>query len=125
MRIVMSPEIKDGTCFVRPRGECNLAEAVDLITRAIAYCRIRGLPKLFVDGTGLTGISIPTLVDRFLAAEEWAHEGKGAVAMVLFVEPKYIHPEKFGVQVATHFGLTSNVFPDENEGLTWLSGITH
>ena len=59
-------EIVDGICEVRPRGEYSLVEAVEIVTSAIAFCRDRGIPKLLVDGTGLVGLPIPSLVDRFL-----------------------------------------------------------
>ncbi len=69
--------IKNGVGDFRPIGETTLVEAVDLIAAAITYCRDRDIPKLLIVATGLTGVSIPTLVDRFLMAEEWAGEARG------------------------------------------------
>src|SRR5262245_34824874 len=97
-------QIREGVCEFRPQQECSLVEAVDLINHAIAYCRDRNIAKLLVDATGLIGVPIPSLIDRFLMAEEWAQEARGTV-VVLVVHPEYIHPQKFGVRVAAHFGL--------------------
>jgi hypothetical protein len=113
-------EVKDGICHYRPRGEITLADVVELIGRAIAFCRNRRIAKLFVDGTRLTGIPIPTLVDRFLMVEEWAHAAGSVVAIALVVEARYIHPQKFGVKVAADLGLMSDVFTSDAEALAWL-----
>jgi len=77
-----------------------------------------------VDGRGLTGIPIPSLVDRFLIAEEWAEEAKGMVIVALIVHAQYIHPEKFGVRVARDFGLMLDVFTAEQDALQWLSSAS-
>ncbi len=117
-------EVSDGICRFRPRGDCSLVEAVDIITRAIAYCRERGVNKLLVNVTGLTEVSIPSLVDRFLMVEEWAQEAKGMVLVVLVVHAEYVHPEKFGVKVAADFSLVADVFTSETDAFKWLlSGV--
>lgn len=116
-------DIVAGICQFRPRGESSLVEAVGLINRAIAYCRDRRIGKLLVNATGLVGVAIPSLIDRFLLAEEWAQEAQGTVVVVLIVHPEYIHPEKFGVKVAKDFGLTLNVYPSETDALEWLSSV--
>ena len=115
------PEIVDGIGRIRFRGEYSLVEVVNAVTGAIAYCRDRGIPKLLVDGTGIAGVPIPSLVDRFLMAEEWALEAKSMVVVVLVVHAKYIHPQKFGVKVAADFGLVLDVYMSEMEALEWLS----
>ena len=114
-------EIVAGICEFRPRGESSLVEAVELINRAIDYCRERRIAKLLVNTTGLVGVAIPSLIDRFLMAEEWAHKAQGMVVVVLIVLPEYIHPEKFGVRVARDFGLTVDVYPSETDALEWLA----
>ena len=119
------PEIVDGICQTRIRGEYSLVEVVNAVTGAIAYCRDRGIPKLLVDGTGIVGVAIPSLVDRFLMAEEWALEAKSMVVVVLVVHAKYIHPQKFGVKVAADFGLVLDVYTSEMEALEWLSRGVH
>ena len=114
-------EVKEGICEFRPRGESALVEAVDLITHAITYCRDRRIDKLLVVTTGLSGVSIPTLIDRFLMVEEWARAAKGMVVGAFVASPEYIHPKKFGVRVAADFGLVVDVFTSEADALRWLS----
>jgi hypothetical protein len=114
-------EVRDGVCTSRPRGEASLVEAVELVRKAIDDCRRRSIVKLLFDAKGLIGIPIPSLVDRFLAVEEWAHAANGMVLVVLVVHPEYIHPEKFGVKVAAHLGLTANVFDSEDQAQAWLA----
>jgi hypothetical protein len=116
-------EVRNGIGEFRPRGECSLVEAVDFINGAIAHCRDRGIAKILVNGTGLVGISVPSLVDRFLMVEQWAQEGKGMVVVVLVVHAEYIHPQKFGVKVAADFGLTADVYTSEVDAFEWLSSL--
>jgi len=118
-------EIVDGICEVRPRGEYSLVEAVEIVTSAIAFCRDRGIPKLLVDGTGLVGLPIPSLVDRFLMVEEWAQEAQSMVVVVLVVPAEYIHPQKFGIRVAADFGLVADVYTSETDALRWLASGAH
>jgi hypothetical protein len=115
----------EGVCQFRPRGECSLAEAVELINRAIAYCREQRVAKLVVNGTGLVGVSVPSLVDRFLMVEEWAQKAKGMVVVVLVIQAEYIHPEKFGVKVAADFGLIADVYTSETDALKWLLSVAN
>ena len=114
-------EVGEGICQFRPCGECSLVDAVDLIRGAIAYCRDQSIDKLLVDVTGLVGVAIPSLVDRFLMVEEWAREGKGVVVMAMVARAEYIHPKKFGVKVATDFGLVLDVYTSETDAFRWLS----
>jgi hypothetical protein len=114
-------EIIEGIGRFRPRGECSLVEAVDLITHAIAYCRQRSVNKLLVNATGLVGLPIPSLVDRFLMVEMWAQEAKGMVAVVMVIPPEYVHPQKFGVKVAADFGLVADVHTSEADAFKWLA----
>jgi hypothetical protein len=117
-------EVSDGICRYRPHGDCSLVEAVDLIARALAYCRKKRVNKLLVNVTGLTEVPIPSLVDRFLMIEEWAQEAKGMVLVVLVVHAEYVHPEKFGVKVAADFGLVADIYTSETDAFRWLlSGV--
>ena len=120
MQILEPLEIRNGLCTYRPRGKHSLVEAVDLVSRAIAFCRDRGVNKLLIDVTGLIELPIPTLVDRFLMVEDWAQEAKGTVVVVMVAPPEYIHPRKFGVKVALHFGLICDVYTSEEDASKWL-----
>jgi hypothetical protein len=117
-------EVVGGICRVHPHGPCGLVHAVDLVESAIAHCRRRHIRKLLFNATGLTGIPIPTLVDRFLMVEEWAATSKSMVAVALVVHAEYIHPEKFGMVVAKDLGLTCDVYTSEDEALRGLAEST-
>jgi len=116
-------EVNDGVGRYHPRGEFTLVEAVDLIGSAIALCRSEQLQKLLINATDVTGVPVPSLVDRFLMVEEWAREAKSMVVVVLVVRAEYIHPKKFGVMVAVDFGLTMDVYTSESDALAWLSAV--
>lgn len=103
-----------------PRGSVSLVEAVELITEAIAFCRVQAIRRLLVDSTGLTGFASPTLVDRFLMAQDWAQEAKGTVIVAMIAQAEHIHPRKFGVMVAADAGLVGDVFSSEREAVEWL-----
>jgi len=121
MKMTDHLEVKEGMCQFRPRGESSLAEIVDLIAEAIAFCRERRINKLLIVPDGLIGVSIPTLVDRFLMIEAWAEAARGMVVAAIVARPEYIHPEKFGVKVAADFGLAVDVFTAEADAVKWLS----
>lgn len=123
MTIDAQPESSDGHCVFRPRGNATLVEAVDFVADCVAYCRSRALGRLLIDGRGLEGIPVPSLVDRFLAVEEWARAAGGMVAVALVVESRLIHPDRFGVRVAADLGLTGEVFVDESQARSWLGSI--
>ena len=122
----LAPDGPPGLGFVgiyRPRGEGSLAEVVALIRTAVEHCRRCGVTRVLVNATWLTGFSIPSLVDRFLLAEELAQAADGLVAAALVVREEYIDPEKFGVAAAAHFGFKVDVFSCETEALTWISNL--
>jgi hypothetical protein len=53
--------------FLHP-NTISMVESVELMTRAIAFCPDQKIRRLLVDASGLTQLSPPTLVDRFLIA---------------------------------------------------------
>ena len=114
-------DVIDGICRVRPHGLCTLVEAVELVKDAIAQCRGRHIAKLLFNAKGLRGVPIPSLVDRFLMVEEWAFAASSMVTVALVVHAEYIHPEKFGIVVATDLGLTCDVCTSEEDALQWLA----
>ena len=121
MQIPARLEINNGLCTYRPRGTHSLVEAVDLVSSAIAYCRERGVTKILIDVTELTDLPIPTLVDRFLMVEEWAQVADGTVVVAMVAPAEYIHPQKFGVKVALHFGLICDVYTSLGDASKWLN----
>jgi hypothetical protein len=117
-------EIGAGIARFRPAGPSTLVSAVELIASVIAHCRENGIARLLVDTTALEGIAIPSLVDRFLMIEEWAREADGRVAVAVVARPEYMHPTKFGVQVATDMGMVFDVYATEAEATRWLAEVT-
>lgn len=113
--------VEDGIAIARPEGPATLVEAVELMRQAIAHCRERHIKRLLFNSTGLTGVAMPSLVDRFLMVEEWAHTAKGMVRVALVTQPERIHPEKFGVTLAHELGLAGDVFTTEAPALRWLA----
>ena len=116
-----SLEFRNGLGTFRPRGKYSLVDAVDLVSSAIAHCRERNVRMLLVDATGLVDLPIPTLIDRFLMVEDWAHEAKGTMIVAMVTPVEYIHSRKFGVKVAHQFGLICDIFSSEAEAAEWLS----
>ena len=121
MPLNSEPLFIDGISCYRPRGECTLVEAVDFVNDCVVACRTQQVARLLVNGTALTGMPIPTLVDRFLAVEEWASAAAGLVVVALVVRPEYIHPQKFGIRVAHDLGLVADVHTSETDALAWLA----
>ena len=112
----------DGLATFRPVGRHTLVSIVEAVNHAIAQCRELRISRLMVVTHKVTGVSPPTMIDRFLAAEDWAHAARGQVVVGLAMTPANISPQKFGVTVATSFGLTLDAFGTEAEALEWLSG---
>jgi len=113
-------ENKKGLWTYRPAGKHSLVEAVALVSGAIAYCRGSGVTELLVDVTDLTDLPMPTLVDRFLMVEEWAELANGVMVVALVAPAEHIHPDKFGVKVALHFGLICDVYTSVEDASKWL-----
>ena len=113
-------ENSSGLWTYRPRGKHSLVEAVALVSSAIAYCRESGVTELLIDVTDLTDLPIPTLVDRFLMVEEWAELANGMVVVALVAPAEHIHPDRFGVKVALHFGLICDVYTSVEDASKWL-----
>jgi hypothetical protein len=120
MHIPEHLEVAEGHCRFRLDGTISLVEAVELVTRAINFCRDQKVAKLLVDVTSLAQLNPPTVLDRFLMVEDWAREAKGKVIVAMVARLEHIHPEKFGVKLAADSGLRSDVFTSEHEALEWL-----
>jgi len=102
----------------------SIVDAVELVTRAIEYCRAQRIRRLLVDVTAVSGFPAPTQVDRFLMVEDWANAAQGMVVMAMVAPPELIDPRRFGVGVAQDAGLTSQVFITEAEAAAWLATQT-
>lgn len=106
----------------RPVGDVSLDVGVELVTQAILYARAQNIRELLVNVTGLTGFDSPSIVDRFMFIEKWAHAAQGRVRMAMVARPEMIDQRKFGVTVAANRGLVADVFTTEEEAVAWLDG---
>ena len=124
MNIAEYLEVTESHCrFLHP-NTVSMVESVELMTRAIAFCRDQKITKLLVDACELTQLTPPTLVDRFLMVEDWAQAANGMVIVAMVWPPKLIHPQKFGIRVAADLGLRGDVFTSKGEATAWLLAQT-
>ena len=105
----------------RPTGTYTFDEAVDLINRALEYCRSRTIRKLLVNILDVTGFPPPNTIQRFVFATTWAETAKGKVVLAMVAPEKLIDPEKIGVTVAYNRGFETEVFTVEDEAVQWLT----
>ncbi len=112
--------LEEGCAVYRPVGSVSFNEAVALVRAAIAAARSNQARHLLVDTTALTGFSVPTTFQRFLAVVEWAEEASGSLRLAMVARAEMIDPQKFGVTVAANRSLVSNIFPSEAEARAWL-----
>jgi hypothetical protein len=120
MQIPEFMTVAEGLCFFRPQGRVSLVEGVELITKAVAHCRIQKMERLLVDVTKLTGYPVPTLADRFWMVQDWAQAAQGELIMAFVALPEYIDPGKFGVKAAADAGLKADVFTADEDARAWL-----
>ncbi|MGH8215578.1 MAG: hypothetical protein ACREPZ_07790 [Rhodanobacteraceae bacterium] len=92
------------------------------ITDAIVRTKQRGLDKLLVDISGITGVEPPSVDARYWLMSEWARAGRGSVRVALLTRPEFIAPDRFGVIFGMNRGFISNVFESEDRALEWLHG---
>jgi len=121
MDAMTNVELADGYATYRPAGQTTLADAIALVTQAIAQARDLGVTKLLVDTTALEGLgtSVSTW-DRFRLGEEWARAAHSRVIVAFVARSELIDARRFGVTVARNRGLMSSVFASEDEALAWL-----
>ena len=113
-------EIGEDYARFAPRGNATLVEVAELVSEAVTFCRENRIERLLADVTGLLGFASPTLIDRFLLAEEWADAARGAVILALLLKPEHIHPRNFGLVVANDKGLVTETFTTQEEAHAWL-----
>jgi hypothetical protein len=104
----------------RPVGEVNFHEAIALLCGAITYAREKGVKKLLIVSTGLTGFGPPTTLERFQIGKDTADAAQGAVVVALVTQPEMIDPQRFGRTVARNRSFLVDVFTTEAEALAWL-----
>ena len=114
--------LEDHAVF-RPTGQVSLTQAAQLVASAINLCRERGIPKLLVVTTALTGFEAPSLATRYFVIHEWLRAAGGAICIALVAKPEMLDPENFSVIVARNIGLKYNIFTSEPEAESWLQSV--
>jgi hypothetical protein len=113
-------ERRDDHAVFRPVGRVSLAQAVRLVTSAIAFARDQRLGKLLVDTRDLTGFDPPSIAARYFLVHEWARAAGGIVRVAVVARPEMVDPQRFGVTVAANLGFEADVFTSEPDALAWL-----
>jgi hypothetical protein len=109
-------------CIVRARGESTLVDVVDV--RPAQHRPVPGRAHPQAAGQRRRRDRDPAADDRrsLPRGRGLGARGDGRVAVALVIDGAYIHPEKFGVKAAGHFGLVTEVCAHEADALAWLDG---
>ena len=103
-----------------PTTEVALDTAVEMISRAIEYCREHDIGGLLVDARELYGFPHPSVVDRYWFIRQWAAESDGNVVMSFIQRPEMIDADQIGTTIAANAGLIANVSDSDAAALSWL-----
>ncbi len=93
---------------------------IELVRDAISQAYEQRHFKLMGVVTALTGPKVPSLALRSSMTREWAGAAHGQVAVAIVCRPEFIDPHRFGVTMATNFGMRANVFESEEAARDWL-----
>ena len=113
-------EVLEGYCCYRILGSGPLAEAANLVIKAITFCREEGHRRLLIDTTRWTGHLSPDTFQRYMWAQAFANASSSQVKLALVLRPEMMDPQKFEVTVAVNRGMDGNVFDAEKDALNWL-----
>ncbi|MDE2053776.1 MAG: hypothetical protein KGI62_03715 [Xanthomonadaceae bacterium] len=115
-------EVLGDIAFFSISGEHDLVGGVHQITDAILRTKSRGVGKLLVDITRITGVEPPSVEMRFWLMGEWAKAGRGSVRMALVTRREFMSEDRFGIAFGMNQGFTSNLFETRERAQEWLSG---
>ena len=104
----------------RVEGDMRFEDAIELASRAVAWCREQRIERLLMDGRGVTGFGPQDEPGRFRLAEELARAARASVKVVILVRPEFLNEDRFAITVARNRGLFVNVFAAEKEAVAWL-----
>ena len=113
--------VGDIACF-SISGEQDLVGGVHQITDAILRTKARGVDKLLVDITSISGVEPPSVEMRFWLMGEWAKAGRSSVRLALVTRREFISEDRFGIAFGMNQGFISNLFETRERALEWLSG---
>ena len=103
-----------------PVGHASFAEGIELISRAVLYCRKQKIQKLLIDSRGLPEFRPPGLADQYNLAERIAADAQSLFTIAHIASPDWLRFGKFGLTVAKNRGLEAMNFRSETEALKWL-----
>ena len=110
-------EVVEGIAYYRPVAKVSFREATALVCRAVAACHEAGVKKILVDTLGLTGVKIPSTLDRLSFIEQVGSVANGVVVAVL-ERQEILDP--FCETAAANRGIRERGFTSEAEALKWL-----
>lgn len=110
------------TAWFCASGPQELVDGVHQITDAILRTKAKGLGKLLVDITGVTGVDSPSVEMRFWLMGEFAKAGRGSVRVALVTRRELMSEERFGIAFGMNQGFVSHLFETREAALAWLSG---
>jgi hypothetical protein len=111
----------EGYAICRIVGELALQAAVGTVAQAIELCHRHQLKRLLIDGTALTGVESPSVIDCYEIVTQWAMIANG-IKIAFATRSEMLAPTDFGITVAANRGLQINAFTSEAEALAWLLG---
>lgn len=114
----------DGIGVARMRGNLSAQDAIRWISATLEIARDAPCRRVLVSTLAATGFRSPSLARRVEMIREWAGIVGDQICVALVCPPEFIDPQKFGITVARRFGMTANVFTDEETALAWLRRLT-
>ena len=112
--------LEEDHAVYRPQGDYTFDETVEIVDKALAYCRENEIRRLLVNIREVTGFPPPTTLERFAFATKWAATAGPYVRMSMVCRRELIDSEKIGVTMALNRGLRCEVFIAEPEARSWL-----
>lgn len=103
------------------KGDANLKESIGAFTRVCLYAGEKGLQKALIDCTAVSGELSTT--ERFELGETAAAYccQAGAILRIAVLGRQPVI-NGFGALVASNRGIQTQVFGDQAEALSWLTG---
>lgn len=105
----------------RLAGPATFDAAVDAIVSVVRRCVENKVKRLLVDTTGLSGLKVPDVAQRYFMARKFSAAAGPGFKLVIVAVPAMIDPQKFGVTAMANDGVKANVFPTEAEAVAWLT----
>jgi hypothetical protein len=113
-------EAKKEFAVLCPVGQFSFVEMVELMSRAVLFCREQKIGKLLIDSTGLAEFHPPGIGGRFNLAERFASEAASLVKIAHVANAEWVREGKFGVEVGRNRGLDAQNFRSKAAAMRWL-----